>query len=170
MPCYSYVRAVPLTVCLVWHGGCSAQPSSTSAEIWCHSAPDSAPNSRGSTVLYVKIHKNLIFCYLEIKLQNSKKIKSSLEFRIDYNFKETFFFSNLYFQAKSVPEPEQSETVTAAKATDVEGRLSALLQETKELKVRFLETLIHCILYETNPRKFYFISFHFSNSQINDES
>lgn len=36
--------------------------------------------------------------------------------------------------AKSVPEPEQSETVTAAKATDVEGRLSALLQETKELK------------------------------------
>lgn len=67
-------------------------------------------------------------------MQNSKKIKSSLEFRIDYNFKETFFFSNLYFQAKSVPEPEQSETVTAAKATDVEGRLSALLQETKELK------------------------------------
>ncbi|XP_004681498.1 PREDICTED: general vesicular transport factor p115 [Condylura cristata] len=35
--------------------------------------------------------------------------------------------------AKSVPVQGESETVTAAK-TDIEGRLSALLQETKELK------------------------------------
>ncbi|XP_063129584.1 general vesicular transport factor p115 isoform X3 [Rattus norvegicus] len=37
-------------------------------------------------------------------------------------------------QAKSVPVEGESELVTAAKTTDVEGRLSALLQETKELK------------------------------------
>nr|XP_038948273.1 general vesicular transport factor p115 isoform X3 [Rattus norvegicus] len=36
--------------------------------------------------------------------------------------------------AKSVPVEGESELVTAAKTTDVEGRLSALLQETKELK------------------------------------
>lgn len=36
--------------------------------------------------------------------------------------------------AKSVPVEGESEHVTAAKTTDVEGRLSALLQETKELK------------------------------------
>ncbi|XP_045041079.1 general vesicular transport factor p115 isoform X1 [Desmodus rotundus] len=36
--------------------------------------------------------------------------------------------------SQSVPVPGESETVAAAKATDVEGRLSALLQETKELK------------------------------------
>ncbi|XP_058523188.1 general vesicular transport factor p115 isoform X2 [Ochotona princeps] len=36
--------------------------------------------------------------------------------------------------AKSVPVQGESESVTAAKSTDVEGRLSALLQETKELK------------------------------------
>ncbi|KAG8515167.1 General vesicular transport factor p115 [Galemys pyrenaicus] len=36
--------------------------------------------------------------------------------------------------AKSVPVQGESETITAAKTTDVEGRLSALLQETKELK------------------------------------
>ncbi|XP_040823259.1 general vesicular transport factor p115 isoform X1 [Ochotona curzoniae] len=36
--------------------------------------------------------------------------------------------------AKLVPVQGESETVTAAKSTDVEGRLSALLQETKELK------------------------------------
>lgn len=36
--------------------------------------------------------------------------------------------------AKSVPVEGESEPVTAAKTTDVEGRLSALLQETKELK------------------------------------
>ncbi|KAF6133639.1 USO1 vesicle transport factor [Phyllostomus discolor] len=36
--------------------------------------------------------------------------------------------------SQSVPVPGESETVVAAKATDVEGRLSALLQETKELK------------------------------------
>nr|KAF6432693.1 USO1 vesicle transport factor [Rousettus aegyptiacus] len=36
--------------------------------------------------------------------------------------------------AKSVPMPIESETVIAAKTADVEGRLSALLQETEELK------------------------------------
>ncbi|EGV95411.1 General vesicular transport factor p115 [Cricetulus griseus] len=36
--------------------------------------------------------------------------------------------------AKSVPVQGESENVTTAKTTDVEGRLSALLQETKELK------------------------------------
>lgn len=36
--------------------------------------------------------------------------------------------------AKSVPVEGESEHVTATKTTDVEGRLSALLQETKELK------------------------------------
>ncbi|KAL1789344.1 general vesicular transport factor p115 isoform X1 [Sigmodon hispidus] len=36
--------------------------------------------------------------------------------------------------AKSVPVQGEDETVTAAKTTDVEGRLSALLQETRELK------------------------------------
>ncbi|CAH6884431.1 general vesicular transport factor p115 isoform X2 [Phodopus roborovskii] len=36
--------------------------------------------------------------------------------------------------AKSVPVQGESEHVTTAKTTDVEGRLSALLQETKELK------------------------------------
>ncbi|XP_043825689.1 general vesicular transport factor p115 isoform X2 [Dromiciops gliroides] len=36
--------------------------------------------------------------------------------------------------AKSVPVSGDNGTVTAAKPTDVEGRLSALLQETKELK------------------------------------
>ena len=66
--------------------------------------------------------------------------------------KKHFFFSNFYFQAKSVPVPGESETVIATKTTDVEGRLSALLQETKELKVGFGETFIHCILYEMNSR------------------
>ncbi|XP_036859205.1 general vesicular transport factor p115 isoform X3 [Manis javanica] len=36
--------------------------------------------------------------------------------------------------AKSDPIPGESETITAAKTTDVEGRLLALLEETKELK------------------------------------
>lgn len=36
--------------------------------------------------------------------------------------------------AKSAPAPGESEAGAAAKTTDVEGRLSALLQETKELK------------------------------------
>lgn len=36
--------------------------------------------------------------------------------------------------AKSVPVEGESENVATAKTTDVEGRLSALLQETKELK------------------------------------
>ncbi|KAM5271761.1 general vesicular transport factor p115 [Ctenodactylus gundi] len=36
--------------------------------------------------------------------------------------------------AKSVPVQGESETTAAARTTDVEGRLSALLQETKELK------------------------------------
>lgn len=36
--------------------------------------------------------------------------------------------------AKSVPVPGESEAGMATKTTDVEGRLSALLQETKELK------------------------------------
>uniref|UniRef100_M3YBS6 General vesicular transport factor p115 n=1 Tax=Mustela putorius furo TaxID=9669 RepID=M3YBS6_MUSPF len=36
--------------------------------------------------------------------------------------------------AKSAPAPGESEAGTTAKTTDVEGRLSALLQETKELK------------------------------------
>lgn len=35
---------------------------------------------------------------------------------------------------KSVPVPVENESVIATKTTDVEGRLSALLQETKELK------------------------------------
>lgn len=35
---------------------------------------------------------------------------------------------------KSVPIPVENETVATTKMTDVEGRLSALLQETKELK------------------------------------
>ncbi|GAB5570717.1 general vesicular transport factor p115 isoform X2 [Prionailurus iriomotensis] len=39
--------------------------------------------------------------------------------------------------AKTAPVPGESEAVAAAKTTDVEGRLSALLQETKELKVDF---------------------------------
>lgn len=59
--------------------------------------------------------------------------------------------------------------VTAAKTTDVEGRLSALLQETKELKVDFGEMFIYCIFYEMNSRKFYFISFSFSNPYIFEE-
>lgn len=55
------------------------------------------------------------------------------------------FSPNFYFQAKSVPMPIESETVIAAKTADVEGRLSALLQETEELKVSFGETFIYCI-------------------------
>lgn len=101
---------------------------------------------------------------LEVTFQYSKKIKSPLGFHIDQNFKETFFFPNFYFQAKSVPVPVESETVIAAKTADVEGRLSALLQETEELKVSSGETFIYCRLYEMNFWKFYFISFHFSKS------
>lgn len=71
---------------------------------------------------------------------------------------------------KSAPVPGESETVIATKTTDVEGRLSALLQETKELKVGLVKLFIHCILCEMNSREFYFISFNFSNSWIYEES
>lgn len=71
-------------------------------------------------------------------------------FHIDHNFKETVFSPNFYFQAQSVPVSGESKAAIAAKTTDVEGRLSALLQETKELKVGFGETFIYCILYEMN--------------------
>lgn len=40
--------------------------------------------------------------------------------------------------------------MTTAKTTDVEGRLSALLQETKELKVSFGKTAVYYTKYEIN--------------------
>lgn len=89
---------------------------------------------------------------MEIKLQNSKKINHCGDV-IDCNFKEAFL-SNFFFQVKSVPVPGESEAGMATETTDVEGRLSALLQETKELKVGFGEIFICCMLYEMNSRKF----------------
>ncbi|KAK2509403.1 hypothetical protein MC885_003170 [Smutsia gigantea] len=97
------------------------------------SQTSSGPNEQSSATALAKDSEQIAELKQELTTLNAQLKSQSVEItKLQAENHELLQKTEAF--AKSGPIPGESETVIAAKTTDVEGRLLALLQETKELK------------------------------------